>query len=313
MNRITLPAFAGAVAAAMFFAPERAVAQCFDFGGGFYECSGTDTLGVSDDFGFAIVNVLPGAEISTEDKPAISVTGGDDLVVNDGAVTSSNDNAIVMGDRGVVENYASAPGGVVGGLSGVVMGLDGSLLNEGTIVGHGGYGLEAGAGAIVMNHGSIGGSVGSILFSDGVDDLTMTGPGTISGDAFFGAGDDLLTFFGAQAPMPGLNGSVFRGGPDSDMVSFNGLPIDTLLALSLLPALGEDGLVLRVETEAGAPESLIYLAEFETFVFNGDLFTVDDLAGLGRPQVIPVPAALPLLASAFGLAGLLVRGRRARA
>jgi hypothetical protein len=297
MNRPFLAAVAGAAALASVAHPEAARAECLDFGfppDVAYECFDDDTNGVSDPTDEASVTVF-GATVSSDTPPTISLSGDDTIVENFGGTVSSSDGtAIETGDRG-------------------------NIFNGGVISGDGGYGVVAGPGSVVTNHGSIGGLLGSVLFGDGDDSLDMSNFATISGDAEFGGGNDTVSFIGVQAPEPGLRMSVFRGGahsgydPDNgdygDLVSFNGLDIDALLAMSLLSSHGDNRIVLRVATEAGAPDSVIYFAEFETFMFDGVDYSMEQLAALGRPQVIPVPAALPLLASALGLVGLLGRRR----
>ena len=173
-----------------------------------------------------------------------AVDGGSDIrIASTGLVKSFDSAAIVMaGKSSTVTNQGSIEGMTFGLLmSGISSATESKIVNTGTIVGEGAYGIfhsgystEA---LTVHNTGTIRGGFGS--FNGGSVVETIINAGTMVGDAFLAGGADRYdgrqgtvqgTVYGGQGTdtlLGGAGNDVFKGETEADMLD-GGAGNDTL-------------------------------------------------------------------------------------
>lgn len=145
----------------------------------------------------------------------------------------------------------------------------------------------------------------ALLLGAGMDSLTNEAGGTILGSALFGDDDDRMTLVGSYSGHFGGAGAVFDGGTGTDTFDFVDYAFGQITGVSLIT----DGFALSLDNGSGMFD--IALTGWESFIFAGDLRDAGDLRGLALAAV-PLPAGMVLLLSGIGGLAALRRRRGAR-
>lgn len=267
--------------------------------------------------GLTLLNTVTG-EIDTVDEAV--ETGDDADITNAGFIQSLEDDAIQLGQDGLIENAATGQILSEGG--------DGIDIDSGEIINHGviattaaeeaGIDVDEGTdgSVIVTNTGTISGSTGvlsdpentesqqitnsgSVIGFDGLafdlgqgaDLVTLLDGSMIDGGAMFGSGLDRLEILGFDLDLSAAG--PFDGGDDTDVFALD-LSTSSLTALLFDDATG----MLDLSFDGGFGSTRISLMNFESFVFSDATYALDELVEL---QPVPLPAAGLMLL--VGLAG----------
>ncbi|MCV6594589.1 MAG: VPLPA-CTERM sorting domain-containing protein [Silicimonas sp.] len=269
-----------------------------------------------------VVNSTTG-EIRTVDE---SIEGGDDSVItNLGLITSSEDDALDLGERAVIKNYGTIrntggaqdamdldsavitnfAGGLIESLSDGAIDFDESA-TESRITNHGVIrGLTYGvlvesdpaegantAAQIIENAGLIEGGTHALFLGAGEDSYRHQSGATLRGATDFGADNDSFYF---EDVLSGVvaGGAVMAGGAGEDVMSF--------LAYSLadLTDVVKNAGVTSLFFGAGQ----VNVTGWESFTFADQTVTAGDLTAPMAP--VPLPAAGWLVLAGLGaLAGM---------
>jgi len=156
----------------------------------------------------------------------------------------------------------------------------------------------------IFNTGIIEGTAGTaIRFApgQGASLLSLSGGSQIIGDVIFGDNSDTVAVEDLTSGV--LINSMFDGNGGSDLADFADYELGDLTSVAYL-----DAATVLLGLQAGNGDSLTgTFSDFESFRFGGIDYAFEDLGDLvTRP--IPLPAGLPLLATA--LAGTVLLRRR---
>lgn len=218
-----------------------------------------------------------------------SINGGDGIDIDSGVI--ENDGAILAFEVG------EAAIDVDGGTS---MGLE--VANTGTIQGD--IGILADPANTqsqnIFNEGRIEGTGGVALdLGIGADSYETTFDGQLVGSAFFGAGDDML-ILSDDLDDPFSLGAILDGGADNDTVVFG--PNVSSLDIALAVLNGADDVSLTINGPLSTYS--MRLVSWELFSFSNGDFTLSELT------TTPVPVPAPLAMLGVALLGLGAAGRR---
>lgn len=148
--------------------------------------------------------------------------------VNSGVIKSANSVGVLLTTTSSASSFSFENAGKIVGNIGVVMletGL-GVLLNEGTIVGRDGFGVQAGTGVQqVVNDGTI---IGDVLLGGGDDVYFASGSGFVDGVVSGGAGADRLTGASRADTLYGDDGDDVLNGRGGKDILYGGGQNDTL-------------------------------------------------------------------------------------
>lgn len=229
-------------------------------------------------------NGIPG-----DPQDGIDIDSGSIVNGATGRILSDLDAAIDFDESTIASTIDNA--GEIAGETGIMVETDPAEANT--------------AAQIVINRtgATIEGRAGiALLLGAGMDSLTNEAGGTILGSALFGDDDDQMTLLGDYSGRFGDSGAVFDGGTGTDAVTFVDYAFSQIAGVSLIT----DGFALSLDNGNGMFD--IALTGWESFIFaGGDTRGAADLRGLASAAV-PLPAGLVLLLS--GIGGLAALRRR---
>jgi len=228
------------------------------------------------------------------------ITGGDDgvdvdsgRIVNSGVITTTDIGAGAAIDVDPDAESGDPAGTLVIDNSGAIRAALAILFDE-----------ESTAEQQIFNTGIIEGTAGTaIRFApgQGASLLSLSGGSQIIGDVIFGDNSDTVAVEDLTSGV--LINSMFDGNGGSDLADFADYELGDLTSVAYL-----DAATVLLGLQAGNGDSLTgTFSDFESFRFGGIDYAFEDLGDLvTRP--IPLPAGLPLLATA--LAGTVLLRRR---